>query len=97
MGACHKAPPKKIMPIRYILSDSFYQRDDVVAIARELLGKWLFTQIDDDPITGGMIIETEAYRGVEDKACHAYAGRRTKRTEVMFHEGGIAYVYLCYG
>jgi DNA-3-methyladenine glycosylase len=44
-----------------------------------------------------MIIETEAYCGVEDKASHAYGNRRTKRTETMFSEGGIAYVYLCYG
>ena len=44
-----------------------------------------------------MIIETEAYAGPEDKASHAYGNRRTKRTEVMFHKGGVAYVYLCYG
>lgn len=44
-----------------------------------------------------MIIETEAYKGAEDKACHAYNNRRTKRTEVMFAPGGLAYVYLCYG
>ena len=75
----------------------FYLRDDVVTIAKELLGKYLFTQIDDDPVTGGMIIETEAYRGPEDRASHAYGNRRTKRTEVMFHDGGTAYVYLCYG
>ena len=48
-------------------------------------------------MTGGIIIETEAYKGIEDKACHAYQGRKTKRTEVMFQKGGIAYVYLCYG
>lgn len=48
-------------------------------------------------MTGGYIIETEAYKGPEDKASHAYNNRRTKRTEVMFQKGGICYVYLCYG
>jgi DNA-3-methyladenine glycosylase len=77
---------------------SFYQQDDVVALSRSLIGKYLFTRLEpDNVITGGMIIETEAYRGAEDKACHAYNNRRTKRTETMFAEGGIAYVYLCYG
>ncbi len=74
---------------------SFYQRRDVVSIARELLGKYLFT--DFGTVTGGMIIETEAYGGAIDRACHAYNNRRTKRTEVMFSLGGVAYVYLCYG
>ncbi len=75
----------------------FYQRQDVVALAQELLGKWLFTQLDGEELTGGMIIETEAYAGPKDRASHAFNMRRTKRTEVMFHEGGVAYVYLCYG
>lgn len=79
-----------------ILPLSFYQRDAVVVIAQELIGKWLFTNID-GIITGGMITETEAYAGPEDKASHAYNNRRTERTEVMFHAGGVAYVYLCYG
>ena len=79
-----------------ILPFSFYQRDDVILIAKELLGKILFSHVDGIP-TGGMIIETEAYRGPEDKACHAFNNRRTPRTEVMFQDGGIAYVYLCYG
>jgi DNA-3-methyladenine glycosylase len=75
----------------------FYLRQDVVAISKELLGKWIFTQIGKGPVTGGMIIETEAYAGAEDRACHAYGNRRTPRTEVMFQKGGVAYVYLCYG
>lgn len=79
-----------------ILPINFYQNDDVVGIAKSLLGKWLFTEID-HVLTGGIIVETEAYKGIEDKACHAFGGRRTKRTEVMFSAGGIAYVYLCYG
>ena len=75
---------------------SFYQREDVVQISRELLGKFLFTHID-GVLTGGMIVETEAYNGRTDKACHAFGGRRTKRTEVIYHAGGVAYVYLTYG
>jgi DNA-3-methyladenine glycosylase len=78
------------------LKDSFYRRQDLLAISQELLGKFLFTNIDGG-LTGGQIIETEAYRGPDDRASHAYGNRRTKRTEVMFHAGGICYVYLCYG
>ncbi|MBS0653105.1 MAG: DNA-3-methyladenine glycosylase [Verrucomicrobia bacterium] len=78
------------------LPSEFYRRDDVVAIARDLLGKHLFTTID-GKVTGGIITETEAYAGPTDRASHAYNNRRTARTEVMFHHGGIAYVYLCYG
>lgn len=74
----------------------FYQRDDVVQIAQELLGKKVFSTIG-GILTGGMIIETEAYRGPDDRACHAYQYRRTPRNEVMFQRGGIAYIYLCYG
>jgi len=79
------------------LPPSFYQRSDVVAIAKELLGKWLFTCFPGDEATGGIIIETEAYAGPEDRASHAYGMRRTRRTEVMYKSGGISYVYLCYG
>jgi DNA-3-methyladenine glycosylase len=78
------------------LPRSFYKRDDVVLIARELLGKFLMTNIK-GKITGGMITETEAYAGKTDLASHAKGGRRTARTEIMFGEGGTAYVYLCYG
>lgn len=77
---------------------SYYQQDDVVSLSRSLIGKYLLTCLEPEyVVTGGMIIETEAYRGAEDKACHAFNNRRTKRTETMFSEGGIAYVYLCYG
>lgn len=79
-----------------ILSKEFYRRDDVVSIAQELLGKVLITNIDGQ-VTTGIITETEAYAGVTDKASHAYGGRRTNRTEVMYHDGGTVYVYLCYG
>ncbi|MBK1896710.1 DNA-3-methyladenine glycosylase [Chryseobacterium paridis] len=75
---------------------SYYQNQDVIFLAQNLLGKVLFTQIDDQ-VTAGVIVETEAYFGVIDKASHAYGGRRTDRTETLYHEGGISYVYLCYG
>src|ERR1051325_3241660 len=77
------------------LSLSFYLREDVVAIAKELLGKVLVTNWNDE-FTSGRIVETEAYAGELDKASHASKGR-TERTEVMFGSGGRAYVYLCYG
>jgi len=60
------------------------------------LGKYLVTEFNGQR-TAGKIIETEAYRSDGDKACHAYNDKRTKRTEVMFWQGGTAYVYLCYG
>ena len=79
-----------------ILPESFYLREDVVRIARELLGKVLVTHIDGIR-TSATIVETEAYGGITDKASHAYGGRRTNRTEVMYSRGGVAYVFLCYG
>lgn len=78
------------------LKRDFYTRNDVVEVARELLGKVLCSNVD-GRLTKAIIIETEAYAGVDDRASHAYGGRRTKRTEPMFAQGGIAYVYLCYG
>ncbi|MEZ5314802.1 MAG: DNA-3-methyladenine glycosylase [Chlamydiales bacterium] len=75
---------------------NFYLRDNVVKISQELLGCLLFTSIE-GLLTGGKIIETEAYRGPEDRASHAYKNRLTKRNQVMFQEGGVIYVYLCYG
>ena len=78
-----------------LLAD-FYQREDVLVISRELLGKVLCTNFH-GKLTSGIIVETEAYAGVTDKASHAYGGRRTKRTETMYAKGGSAYVYLCYG
>jgi DNA-3-methyladenine glycosylase len=77
------------------LSESFYERKDVVKIARELLGKGLFAKVD-GVLTGGVIVETEAYSWKE-KGCHAFGGRRTGRNETMFGKGAHAYVYLCYG
>lgn len=74
----------------------FYTRTDVVQIARDLLGKRLITSFEGQR-TVGRITETEAYRAPDDRACHAFGNRRTGRTEIMFHEGGRAYIYLCYG
>ena len=75
---------------------SYYLHQDVLFLAKDLLGKVLFTQIQGQ-ITAGVIVETEAYFGEIDKASHAYGGRRTNRTEIMYSEGGVSYVYLCYG
>lgn len=78
------------------VSRSFYEKDNVVQIAQDLLGKVLCTNID-GIYTSGMIVETEAYNSRTDKACHSYTHGKTKRTEIMFGEPGFAYVYLCYG
>lgn len=78
------------------LSKDFYLRSNVIQVSKELLGKFLITNIDGIK-TGGMITEVEAYNGIIDKASHSFGGRRTARTETMFASGGVAYVYLCYG
>ena len=78
------------------LAESYYISSDVVALSKNLLGKYLVTCID-GLTTGGYIVETEAYNGVIDRASHAYGNRMTGRTKTMFMQGGIAYVYLCYG
>ncbi|MDQ1138851.1 DNA-3-methyladenine glycosylase [Pedobacter agri] len=78
------------------LSRGYYLNEDVLHLAKDLLGKVLFTNIQGE-VSAGIIVETEAYFGISDKASHAYGGRRTNRTETMFSEGGVAYVYLCYG
>jgi DNA-3-methyladenine glycosylase len=77
------------------LPEEFYQGKKVTEIARNLLGKALFTNID-GVITGGIIVETEAYSW-QEKGCHAYNARKTPRNAIMFEKGGHAYVYLCYG
>ena len=75
---------------------SFYQRNDAVLVARELLGKHLYTRID-GMVTGGVIVETEAYQGPEDRGSHAFNHRKTPRNEMMFSAGGVVYMYICYG
>lgn len=78
------------------LNKDFFIRDSVTQIARELLGKIIYTKFN-NRITAGIITETEAYAGIIDKASHAYNKRRTARTEIMYSNGGLAYIYLCYG
>lgn len=78
------------------LGIDFYQRTDVIKIAKELLGKILVTKWNGIE-TSGRIVEVEAYNGILDKASHAAGGRRTNRNEVMYGCGGVSYVYLCYG
>jgi DNA-3-methyladenine glycosylase len=78
------------------LPPAFYQQKNVLLIAKELLGKILVTRFNGIE-TAGRIAEVEAYNGIIDKASHAFGGRRTQRTEVMYTEGGVAYIYLCYG
>lgn len=78
------------------LSISLYQDDNVVRVARNLLGKQLWTNFNDKP-TAGLIVEVEAYCGATDQACHAFPDKRTPRTQIMYEAGGVAYVYLVYG
>lgn len=75
---------------------AYYRGADVLAIARGLLGRLLVTRLNGIQ-TSVRIAETEAYTGLTDRASHAWNGRRTARTEIMYADGGIAYVYLCYG
>lgn len=75
---------------------NFYRQKDVVKIAKGLLGKTLISAIGGKK-TGGIIIETEAYGGITDRACHSYGGKKTHRTKSMYLSGGITYIYFCYG
>lgn len=79
------------------LPRSFYAREDTLAVARELLGKVLVVVGATQARVSGVIVETEAYLGAEDRASHAYNNRRTARTAVMYLRGGTAYVYFVYG
>ena len=79
------------------LAREFYTRADTLQIARELLGKTLVVPTESGTRVSGMIVETEAYLGIEDKAAHSYGNRRTKRTETMFALGGTVYIFFIYG
>lgn len=79
-----------------LLPPSFYTSEDVVQLAQALIGKVIVSLVD-GKYCSGRIVETEAYRAPEDKACHAWNNRRTHRTATMFESGGVAYIYLCYG
>ncbi|MBQ7489371.1 MAG: DNA-3-methyladenine glycosylase [Bacteroidales bacterium] len=78
------------------INKEYFLNEDVLFIAENLIGKYFFTKIGGQ-LAGGVITETEAYKGTNDKASHAYGGRRTKRNGTMYEEGGVLYVYLCYG
>ncbi|MGC4101779.1 DNA-3-methyladenine glycosylase [Ferruginibacter sp.] len=78
------------------LTGEFYDREDVLQIARDLLGKILITKFD-GVTTSGRIVETEAYIAITDRASHSYNGKRTARNEYMYDVAGISYVYICYG
>lgn len=79
------------------LPRDFYTRSNVLSVAKDLLGKLLVVPDEQGQRVSGMIVEVEAYRGPEDRASHAFGGRRTKRTETMYQTGGVAYVYFVYG
>lgn len=74
----------------------YYRHNDVLFLSQDLLGKFLYTNFNHE-LTGGMIVETEAYRAPDDRASHAFGLRRTRRNEAMYLGGGFSYVYLCYG
>ena len=78
------------------LPKEFYRGSDTIAIAKKLLGKLLVTNFEGQ-YTSGIVTETEAYCGAEDRGSHAHNGRCTKRTAIMYESGGVSYVYLCYG
>ena len=75
---------------------AYYSQKNVCTIAKALIGKVLVTSFDNF-IIAGRIVETEAYTGIIDKASLSWNGKRTNRTEVMYAEGGVSYIYLCYG
>ena len=80
-----------------ILRRDFYTRTDTLRVARELLGKRLVVPSEKGERVSGRVVEVEAYLGAEDRGAHSYGGRRTRRTETMFGEGGRAYVFFVYG
>jgi len=83
-----------IFPMKF--KKQFYRDPDVTRVAKRLLGKLIYTNIG-NKLTGGRIVEVEAYCGAVDRASHAYKNKLTERTKTMFEDGGICYVYLCYG
>jgi DNA-3-methyladenine glycosylase len=87
----------KISTMGRKLSRKFYLREDTIAVARDLLGKLLVLPDEKGQRVSGMIVETEAYLGIEDRAAHSFGGRRTARNEVTYGVGGHAYVFFVYG
>lgn len=78
------------------INDINFFKVDTISLAKNLIGKWIETNINGE-IRIAQIMETEAYLGVMDSACHTYKGKRTERTEPMWQGGGTIYIYLCYG
>lgn len=78
-----------------ILESNFFKRD-TVEVAKNLLGKKIIRNISGNFFCA-KIVETEAYLGLEDKACHSYGGNITKRNEILYKEAGTIYVYMIYG
>jgi DNA-3-methyladenine glycosylase len=89
--------PHPIAMTHWKLPREFYIRANVLTVARDLLGRLLVVPAPDGTRVSGIIVETEAYRGPQDRASHAHGGRRTNRTETMYRIGGTAYVYFVYG
>jgi len=87
----------RTLPTPPKLPREFYTRASVITVARALLGQVLVVPASDGTRVSGLVVETEAYRGPQDRASHAYGGRRTDRTETMYRIGGTAYVYFVYG
>ena len=83
---------KKLNPF----SRSYFLSEDILALSQDLLGHYIVTSFEKNTCIA-KIVELEAYKAPLDKGSHAYQNKRTKRTEVIFGEGGHAYVYLCYG
>jgi DNA-3-methyladenine glycosylase len=81
--------PKNVLPL------AFYQRPDVLTIAHELLGKHVFTRIDGE-LTGGRIVETEAYRHEGDPSITLHLQRKAKQAKALYQAGGHAYLYNVY-
>jgi DNA-3-methyladenine glycosylase len=79
-----------------VLTQDYYLSSDVVFLAQDLLGKLIVTEFD-GYLTSAIIVETEAYRAPDDRGSHAFGNKRTNRTEPIFLNGGITYIYLCYG
>src|SRR5215216_1294460 len=79
------------------LNQEFFIRQDTLRIAQDLLGTLLVVPTPGGERVSGMIVETEAYMGVADKAAHSYGGRRTARNEITYAEGGRVYVFFVYG
>ena len=79
-----------------IINDEKFFTTDTITLAKNLIGKWIVTNFNGIE-TKAQILETEAYLGVNDSACHSYKGKKTNRTDPMFKKGGTIYIYLCYG